>query len=399
MKNNNKFPAKFLTLFALAATVAISSCKKEEQLPVDVKLQASAQKALNKNSVSYVPLSDSAYQAVSIGRRAFYLEKALPTGYVKNGTVDYTKYVQQAISKNTEVIFPAFPILVNKNGLMVRSDRTLTFLKGSEIRLKASNDHSYRIFNIANASNVVLNNPVIIGDRTEHIGQGGRAGVGLGIYSSTNIVINNPQIFNCWGDGIYIGRSSSKSHNKNIQISNAYVSDAGRNGMSVITVDGLKVNKGYFANSGLTGLDIEGNYGDEEIKNITLENITTDHNSYNGLTIALSRTFDKRDKSVGEIKVVNHRDIASRNYSFKSTVSAPAAGMGKIGGIITLVNPTWENPGSGRPNFNSISQKDLKVKIQKPSVFAGSRKLTDVECLKLIKLNIKKNTEVEVSFN
>ncbi len=399
MKINNKFCAKVFTLVTVIGSVSVSSCRKEEQVKLDSQSVQVSKETLSIKAISYVPVSDSAYKAVKIGRKAFYLEKALPVGYIKDGTVDYTKYVQAAIFKNSEVIFPAFPILINRNGLMVRSNRTLTFLKGSEIRLKPTNDNSYRIFNIANANNVTLNNPVIVGDRIQHLAHGGRAGVGLGVYSSTNVVVNNPRVFNCWGDGIYLGRASARTHNKNIQIFNPYVSGSGRNGMSVITVDSLKVDNGYFAHSGLTGLDIEGNYGDEEIRNITLKNITTDHNSYNGLTVALSRIFDKRDKSLGEIIIINHRDISSKNYSFKTTVREPVKGMGKIEGQITVINPVWENPGSGRPNFNSISQKDLKVKIKNPTVITGTKLLTFEECLKILKRNIKTGTNVEISAN
>src|SRR5690606_11994065 len=55
------------------------------------------------------------------------ITQSLPAGYVKNGSVDYTQYIQKALDDHNKVMFPDFPILINDAGLSVRSNTKLFF--------------------------------------------------------------------------------------------------------------------------------------------------------------------------------------------------------------------------------------------------------------------------------
>ena len=55
----------------------------------------------------------------------------LPRNFVRDGSMDYTSFIQIALIKNPNIVFPDFPVLINDSGLEIPSNRTLTFLKGS----------------------------------------------------------------------------------------------------------------------------------------------------------------------------------------------------------------------------------------------------------------------------
>jgi len=236
MKIKTKKPLMLMSAFFLMA-LTLSSCKKEEIIlneispaeteqpgsivetekdsvqnqndaPLDTaKLDSAA--ITEKDSIvpplSEPPKLEPEQTQPPIGTHAYTIEKALPAGYVKDGSVDYTSYIQNAINNYTELVFPDFPLLVNDAGLKVPSNRIIHFMAGSEIRLKSSSKANYDIFRIENAVNVTLNGPHIVGDRYSHKGTSGEWGHGIGIYSSKNITVNEAKVYNCWGDGIYIG--------------------------------------------------------------------------------------------------------------------------------------------------------------------------------------------------
>ncbi len=48
-----------------------------------------------------------------------------PVGYVKDGSRDYTKYIQLAIDKYDNLVFPGYPLSINDQGLSVGSNKTI----------------------------------------------------------------------------------------------------------------------------------------------------------------------------------------------------------------------------------------------------------------------------------
>jgi len=382
----NKFPAKLIVaVLVVSQSMLLTNCKKDAEIQPD--------------QVPSISLKTKK-AAVAIADNAFYIEKVLPEGYVKDGSKDYTSYIQAAIKKYPELVFPAFTLQINDQGLIIPSNRKLHFLEGSQLKLKPTAKNNYDIIKIERASNVTLNNPVILGDNLSHSTEGGRAGRGISLYGASSVTINNAKVTNCYGDGIYLGRGSNTvTYCKNVKINNAYCKGNSRNGISVICVDGLTVAKAYCGYSGLTGFDIEGNYGDEVQKNMSISDVTTERNSFNGFTIALSRTYASYDKTIGTIEVINHKDISSANYCFKCTLREPETGMGKVTGIVKVVNPVWIKPGSGRPNYNKVTPSGFKTYITKPSVQNSSGSwLSERSIASLLDINIKADTFVQIDF-
>jgi len=211
----------------------------------------------------------------------------LPLGYVKNGTVDYTYYIQQTIDNHQILIFPNFPLLVNDSGLNIPFNRTLIFEEGSVILLRPSDKTFYNIFNIENVSNVILHNPKIIGDRDYHLGEKGEAGCGIGIRGSNNITVNNGNISNCWGDGIYIGQYKKKYGSKNIVIKNTILDRNRRDGISIISLNNLLMENLTASNSNgaepMAGINFETNNSDCVMSKIQVLNPVTKNNAMFGI--------------------------------------------------------------------------------------------------------------------
>lgn len=167
----------------------------------------------NTNKTSKVIINS---EITTLKAKAFKLEQALPKNYDITGKVDYTAIIQDVIDRNSCVVFPDFPLLINSKGLTLISNSKLFFGKKSKLFLLGNDEAGYEVLRIHNINDVSLYAPTIIGERDAHIGTKGEWGMGISIRGSEEVNIYNANISNCWGDGIYIG--TGKGINKNIVI-------------------------------------------------------------------------------------------------------------------------------------------------------------------------------------
>jgi hypothetical protein len=244
--------------------------------------------------------------------RSVDLTSYLPKGYVTNGSVDYTSYLQRGINENLKVSMPNFPVLVNDSGLNLKSNMTVAFPSKSELRLKPTAKGTYAILRIRNVNNIKILNPRLVGDRDRHIGNKGEWGMGIDIRGAQNISVFNVNIKNCWGDGIYIGHSGTPS--RNISINGGVIDNNRRNGVSVISVNGLNINKLLISNSigvnPATGLDFEPNSHANEIDNVIVKDLITFNNMKNGILIHLDKLIGENEKNVN-VQFENYKDFNS----------------------------------------------------------------------------------------
>jgi hypothetical protein len=364
MKRKNYLKARIsISLLIVFSVLLLSRCKKDNGA-------IAQQSRFSQSATMPQGFKLAALSATGIIATSYYLENALPAGYVKDGSRDYTTYIQSAIDKNSNIVFPAFPLLVNDKGISVGSNKTITFLEGSEIRLKASSKESYTILEIPGASNVTLYNPVIIGDRDSHIGTTGEHGLGLGIRGSTNVAVYSPKISKCWGDGIYIGQNSANAVSKNILIKDASLVKNRRDGISIISVDGLVLDNLYAAHTDGTtpmcGVNFEPNNTTCEIKNVIVNNPKTEFNGANGIQIGTRKMLGNTDK-VTDITVVNHVDNGSPRYAFKVMCNRLVGTTGNMNGLVKIINPTWNKTETNRPLYLSSNQP-LAVAVYSPEI-------------------------------
>lgn len=246
----------------------------------------------------------------------------LPKNYKVDGTIDYTDYLQKALYENKNILMPNFPILINDKGLEIPNNRTIVFNLKSLIRLSPSSKTNYQILRVHNKNNIVIHSPKIEGDRYSHLNLKGEWGMGISILSSSNISVYNSYIKNCWGDGIYVGQAKGIV-NKNIKIKYGLINNNRRNGISIISVDGLEISNVIIANTNGTspesGLDFEPNNNTEELKNIKVNNLYTFNNKTNGVVFYLARLRGVKQKEIS-VDINNHTDRFSLiSLGFSST--------------------------------------------------------------------------------
>lgn len=250
------------------------------------------------------------------------ITKYLPKNYKKDGTEDYTAFVQKALNENRSLLMPNFPILINDKGLDIPNNTLLVFNVKSLIKLSPSSKTNYQILRIHNKKNIEIYSPKIVGDRYQHLNTKGEWGMGISIVSSTNINIYNANIRNCWGDGIYLGQNRGIT-NKDIKILYGLIDNNRRNGISVISVDGLEISNLIISNTNGTspesGLDFEPNNNNEMLNNITVNNLYTYNNKTNGVVFYLARLRGAKQKNI-LININNHTDRYSLiSLGFSST--------------------------------------------------------------------------------
>lgn len=283
----------------------------------------------------------------------------LPKNFVKNGTKDYTQYLQKALTENLFVKFPDFPILINDKGLDIKNNTILVFDEKTQLLLKPSNKTNYEILRIHHKENITIFSPKIIGDKYTHLNKKGEWGMGISIKSSKNINIINPIIEKCWGDGIYLGQSGNKT-NKNIFINYGLLNDNRRNGISVISANGLTIENMVIANTKGTnpqaGIDFEPNKNNEKLQNILIRNLYTYKNKNQGMFFvfgALKGTKDSISISVNNF-VSNY---SKKSIGFHNMKNETIKGSVKIDNFKSL------NSNSKTYYFKNSVKGELKMEV------------------------------------
>ena len=267
----------------------------------------------------------------------------LPKNFVTDATVDYTNALQKAFDENRNILMPDFPILVNKNGIKIKSNSKVYFQENSKILLKPTESGSYGLLYIVDVKNVEVYKPVLIGDRFNHLGKSGEWGMGIRIIKSEKILIDSAQISECWGDGIYVGGGDFP--NKNIKINNSEISQCRRNGISITNVDSLIVKStkisDIYGTPPMAGICVEPNSKENRVNNIFLEDIQTENIEHFGIVIALNRNVGSTEEV--KIYIDHHIDNNSTSGICFAGFKEKKLGEDQLKGEIIIKNSTWNN--------------------------------------------------------
>lgn len=246
----------------------------------------------------------------------------------------------------------------------VQSNTTITFVGVGKLTVKPTEAGSYELLRLQNVSNVVINNPVLQGDRDTHLGTTGEWGMGIAIRGAKHVKINNPQINGFWGDGIYIGRSSTKAYSEDVEIIIGALDNNRRQGMSVVSVKGLYVKSTEILNTlGIppqAGVDFEPNNSDELLQDIVFENVKTHNSGRNGFEIYLNSYNPpvNTDLSIKFVDCVSENDTEHGFYVGRFN--------GNVNGKIDILRPTVRLSGRSGIRVRSISKNIGKITIDKP---------------------------------
>jgi hypothetical protein len=299
------------------------------------------------------------------------LTKVLPKGYVKDGTVDYTNILQKAIDGGGDILFPNFPIQINDSGLKLKSNCTYKFQASSKLILKPSAKSGYNMLDCNKKENITILNPVLIGDKKTHLGSTGEWGFGISIRGAKNIRVENAKIYDCFGDGIYIGRLDNIISDR-IVIINSLVSNSRRNGLSITSGTNIRVSNSKFLNSKgkgpSSGIDIEPNGSQDELKWIVLENINTGNNENWGLLVNLVnlRKDNARDKDIS-ITINNFSDNSSK-YGMSLWLNRKNNYSKNISGYITMNNVSLLNNTEEPIKYYNTNDNTINVAVNQLTV-------------------------------
>ena len=204
-------------------------------------------------------------------------------------------------------------------GYALKLKDKVNIVNKSTISLLGNNYKGYSILLVSKSSDIDIAGGKIVGDVGKHKYQSGTSsewGMGITIEASENVTIHDISISRCTGDGIYISGLStdyigdySKS-SKNIVLRNVISDTNRRQGLSVISVDGLLVENCSFINTGKvektapsSGIDIEPNVSkgrNNSVRNIMIKNCRLIGN--------MGRSFEA-DLSVSDGIIVNFENI------------------------------------------------------------------------------------------
>ena len=323
------------------------------------------------------------------------LTNSLPKGYKKDGTVDYTKYLQNAINKYAKVKFPNFEIMTE--GLFLRSNSEVCFQDKSVLKLKPTSRDRYQILGLHGVENVKIYNARLIGDKNMHLGKTGEWGFGIDIRNSKNILISKANITNCWGDGIVIaygtrGFSGSKTYKtSDIVIEGINISNCRRNGITIGGVKNLSISNGKIdkikGTAPQAAIMIEPDDSNYTLSNISISNLELS-NSTSGIAVNL-RVYVSQYKQ-NEFGLSLSNIIASDNYyGFYFSVPVSNENFKKLTGNVYLENLKSNN---NKFAFENKDKNNLMTKITIKKILINDKVPTKEA---LLKTSTKENISFE----
>lgn len=126
--------------------------------------------------------------------------------------------------------------------IMMRDKVRVLLSANAELRAIANNATHYDVVYAYDVDDWELAGGKIVGDRDTHIGTSGEWGYGVRVSSCKNYRIGDIDISKCWGDGVIIGGSkASMLWSENGVLDNVNCHNNRRQGLSIISVKGLKI--------------------------------------------------------------------------------------------------------------------------------------------------------------
>ena len=163
----------------------------------------------------------------------------------------------------------------------------------------------------------------------------------LSFYGCSNVKVYGLALCDSGGDGIYIAGGKGAKYCRDVYLRDVVCDNNYRQGISIISVDGLLVENGTFSNTWGTppssGVDIEPDTPDEVIKNVIFRNCNFTDNHGDGIEIFLANLKPES----GEVSILfeNCRVTSSRGSGIRVT----KVGDGGPDGLIEFRNCTVEN--------------------------------------------------------
>jgi hypothetical protein len=234
-------------------------------------------------------------------------------------------------------------------------------LTGVTLRLIENELQSYQVVQFTGQGAASgIEGGTIIGDRDLHKGKAGEWGMCISVRGATDVTIKGTKVFNCWGDGIYVGTAlgGNPSPARRITIDGVEAGYNRRNNISIVAADGFRIiNTRVEAASGhlpQAGIDLEPNAGNV-VTNGVITDVVAIANANYGLVMGGKRG------TISNIRV--ERVLAAENgnvgFWFQSTSQVHAKSLKSMRNVregFVIVRSTeiviegYHGEGNGRPD-------------------------------------------------
>jgi parallel beta-helix repeat protein len=215
-----------------------------------------------------------------------------------DGVTDDTAAIQRAVDAvagtGGTVLIPDGTYMVNAvahgwAGVRLGNSMVLSLSPRAVLKAIPNASGTYAILSVSYAKQVTIRGGTLQGERSSHAGSDGEWGMGLSIDHSDQVVVDGVTSRDCWGDGFYITDRCS-----NVTLCNVTADHNRRQGLSVTSVDGLVVRNSIFKNTRGTepecGIDIEPNDA-QVVNHVLISGCTLMNNAGSGFQCGFNSAF------------------------------------------------------------------------------------------------------------
>ncbi len=300
---------------------------------------------------------------------------------------DATRALQAAIrSRVPKLIIDKMPSPWVVTPLEGVSDQTLFFEPGTEIRAKPGcfKGTGDILFSLKCVTNVTLSGyGAVLRMRRDDYDKPPYTHAEwrhtLAIRSCRNIKVYGLTLAESGGDGIYLGSVSDKWPNTDVHIKDVLCDKNYRQGISVISADGLLIEntvmRGTRGTAPQAGIDFEPNRNGERLSRCVMRDCVTENNEGDGYQFYLPNLV--RDSAPLDIRLERCRSTGDRNgFDFTTGNSGPLA----VTGSVTVADCVFERPRNQGIRITGKSVEGPSMRFERCQVLdvPADQRFTDV---------------------
>jgi hypothetical protein len=255
---------------------------------------------------------------------------------------DHAPIIRQAIQAAEKagggvVTLPpgSYWVAVDQSGTALEIPAGVTLdLTGAELRLIENDRRGYQVvlFTGRGKPSAIVGGQ-IVGDRDRHLGKDGEWGMCISVRGAVDVTIRGTKVFDCWGDGIYVGVApgADASPARRITIEGVEAGHNRRNNISIVAAVGFRIANAHLHNARGTppeaGIDLEPNAKDV-VEDGEILDVLTEHNASYGFAI---------DGNVGTVRQITLDRVRSQENGRSGFLLRAASGL-RIGAIASARN-------------------------------------------------------------
>lgn len=256
-----------------------------------------------------------------------------------DGVADDTAAIQAALDASSYVYIPNGTYMINgknagwghqrEGGVFPRSNQTIELSNKAVLKCIDNPTGFYNIVNIVDVENVYIKGGKVQGVKTTPTrtdpAPGGEFGYGVNIVGSSNITIEQMEVFDCWGDSVFIGYTTVNS--ENVRVFDCVLHDSRRQGISIVGCEHAIIRDCDIYNiRGIApqyGIDIEPDGSVGVAVDITIDNCYIHDNAKGSIVVADVHNNDNSQIKIDGVNVTNCvlNDINCTGYDVVSGVN------------------------------------------------------------------------------